>query len=149
MPFMKATEIEAAAARTIAAGMREMSIVDGAHPGELALIEAFEADIPEGAGEGVVDLDALSSPELKEAFLKSLALVALVDGELTVQELDLLRGYADPMGLSDEQIGRVVGEVSEVMLSVFSGVKIFRHQAESIGRTLGLDDRAIARALGE
>lgn len=145
--FMKATEIAAPAARAIAAGMREMSLVDGEHPGELAIISAFEADLPGGPAAGV-DLAVLDSPALREVFMKSLALVALADGQLSEPELALLRDYAERLALSEEQIGAVVAAVGEVMLSVFSGVSIFRSQAEDIGRHLGLDDAAIGRALG-
>jgi len=148
MQFMKATEIAAPAARAIAAGMREMSVVDGEHPGELALIEAFEKDLPDGPAAGV-DLTALDTPEVAEAFMKSLALVALVDGALSDLEMNLLRDYAEKLALSDEQIVGVIGAVSEVMLSVFSGVRLFRQQAVAIGRHLGLNDAAIERALAE
>ena len=146
MQFMKATEIAAPAARAIAAGMREMSIVDGEHPGELALIEAFEKDLPEGPSAGV-DVSTLDTPELREAFMKSLVLVALVDGALSNPEMKLLRDYAQQLNLSEEQIITVITAVSEVMLSVFSGVRLFRRQAVAIGRHLGLDDAAIERAL--
>lgn len=146
--IMKATEIAAPAARAIAAGMRQMSVIDGEHPGELAIIEAFEADLPGGPAASV-ELDALDTPELREAFMKSLALVALVDGTLSDPEMELLRGYAERLELSEAQIGAVVGAVGEVMLSVFSGVSIFRFQAVAIGRQLGLDDAAIERALGQ
>jgi len=148
MQFMKATEIAAPAARAIAAGMREMSVVDGEHPGELALIEAFEKDLPDGPAAGV-DLAALDTPELQEAFMKSLALVALVDGGLSEQEMTLLRDYAGKLSLTEEQNIAVITAVSEVMLSVFSGVRLFRQQAISIGRHLGMNDDAIERALAK
>jgi len=150
MPLMSSTELTAEAAMTIAAGMRSMSRIDGEHPAEEQLIALFEESLPERREPGKpprVDLGALTNDDAREAFLKSVILVALVDCMLSEEELDLLRHYTDEMGLPSETLERLLQEVAAAMLSRFSGVHVFRGQVEEIGRHMGLGDAAIERAL--
>ena len=142
-----AVELSARAAHTIAAAMRLVAEVDGNHPQEMALIAQFEGGLPEG-GEGALDLDALDTPELREAFLRSLLLLALADNEVSDGEGALIRDLARQAGLSDDDVGRVQREIATVMLSMFQGVHVFRDRAVSLGRQLGLDDESIGRILG-
>ena len=146
MPQPPANELDARAAWTIATAMREVAIADGEHPHELALITAFEMELPAGASDGV-DLSALQTSSSKEIFLKSLVLVALADGRMSEEEVLVIRGYSTQLGLDDDALQDIITQVSVMMLEEFAGVTHFREQANAIGRALGLDDATIERVL--
>ena len=155
--LLKEVDINAEAAISIAAGMRKMAMSDDeVHPSEVEMIEQFLNDVKgevEANGGDVasissedVNLDALSTDELKETFLLCLAMVALADGTIRDEEVALLQDYVDQMGF--QQSGKqIIDMVGQMMLSHFKGVSLFRSQAEEIGRALGLDEAAIAQAL--
>ena len=145
--LMSFVEIDARAAGSIAAGMREMALADGReHPRELEMIALLESDLP-GVPHPSVDTATLSTRDAQDAFLKSLALVALVDGALNEAESELIYRYGREMGRSEGEVGAVLKDVAEIMLSAFAGVTVFRQQAERIGRSLGLADDAISEVL--
>ena len=138
--LMSFVEIDDRAAGSIAAGMREMARADGLeHPRELEMIALLESDLP-GIPHDAVEIASLTSRTAQDAFLKSLALVALVDGAL-------IHRYGREMGRSEGEVSAVLSDVAEVMLSAFAGVTVFREQAVNIGHALGLDDDAIALVL--
>lgn len=139
-------DLDARAARTIAAGMRQVAAADGDHPNELALIQAFEQELPPGES-AEVDLTALKTDGAKEVFLKSLVLVALADGRMSEEEVLVIQAYASQLGLGEDVLTDLIQQVSVMMLGHFSGVIHFREQANAIGRALGLDDATIDRVL--
>ncbi len=155
--LLKEVDINAAAAVSIAAGMKKMAMSDDeVHPAEVEMIEQFlndvKADVESEGGDIAnissddVDLTALSTDELKETFLLCLAVVALADGTIRDEEVSLLQSYVDQMGF--QQSGKqIIDMVGQMMLSHFKGVELFRSQAEEIGRALGLNEEAIAQAL--
>lgn len=138
-------DLDADAAHTIAAGMRAVARADGTHPKEEALINAFEADLPPGPTE--VDLSTLRDAAHKEAFLKSLVLVAYADGKVSDAERGVIEGYAAALGADTPSLTRVFADVASSLLSRFSGVQIWRHEVNEIGRQMGLADAAIEQAL--
>jgi len=145
--LMNFVEIDDRAAGSIAAGMREMALADGReHPRELEMIALLESDLP-GVPHPSVDVTALTSRDAQDAFLKSLALVALVDGALKDSESELIYRYGREMGRSEGEVSAVLKDVAEIMLSAFAGVTVFREQAERIGQALGLDNDDIAAVL--
>ncbi len=145
--LMNFVDINDRAAGSIAVGMRQMAQVDGSeHPRELEMIALLEGDLPPG-DTTEVHLDALDTPALKDAFLKSLALVALVDGALKPSESELIHNYGRQLGRDKTDVDTILQDVAEVMLSSFAGVTVFREQAEHIGQALGMDDATIARVL--
>jgi hypothetical protein len=145
--LMSFVEIDDRAAGSIAAGMREMARADGLeHPRELEMIALLESDLP-GIPHDAVEIASLTSRTAQDAFLKSLALVALVDGALKEQESELIHRYGREMGRSEGEVSAVLSDVAEVMLSAFAGVTVFREQAVNIGHALGLGDDAIALVL--
>lgn len=145
--LMSFVEIDDRAAGSIAAGMREMARADGReHPRELEMIALLESDLP-GIPHDAVEIEALSSRTAQDAFLKSLALVALVDGALKDSESELIHRYGRELGRSEGEVSAVLNDVAEVMLSAFAGVTVFREQAVNIGHALGLGDEAIAAVL--
>ena len=140
-------DLDAAAAHTITAGMREVARADGSHPKEEALIDAFEADLP-GAG-SAVELDALTTPAAREAFLKSLVLVAYADGGVSEAERTVIERYAAALGTPAPDLARIFVDVASSLLSRFSGVKIWRDEVAAIGREMGLNDPVIQDALDD
>jgi len=145
--LMNFVDIDGPAAGSIVVGMREMARADGQqHPRELEMIALLESDLTHTDADAV-DIDSLNTRELQDAFLKSLALVALVDGALKPEEATLIHGYGEQMSRSKEEVDAVLHEVAAVMLSAFAGVTIFRDQAIQIGRSLGLADEDIHAVL--
>ena len=155
--LLKPVDLDAAAAISIAAGMRKMAMSDDdVHPSEVAMIEQFlndvKTEVEEGGGDisnisaDDVDVNSLKSDELKETFLISLAMVALADGVIREEEVALLQEYVDLLGYP-ESARAIIGLVGRMLLSQFSGVKDNRAQAEEIGRALGLDENTIAEVL--
>ena len=140
-----AVDLDAGAAHTIAAGMREVALADGAHPEELALIDSFESSLPPGPT--TVDLSTLTSESAKAAFIQSLVLVAYADGKVTDAEREIIRDYAGELGFDEKSTARVWTDVAVDLLSNFSGVTVFRGAIESIGRSMGLGDSEVSRAL--
>jgi hypothetical protein len=130
----------------IAIGMKEMAEVDDElHQNERVLIEGFLAELGEVDGQSV-DFSLLSDPSVQDLFFRSLAMVALADGEIKQAEIDLLQAYIDRLG-AKKTAQSVIGEVGRRMLSRFAGVTVFREQAVALGRGLGLDESDIAEVL--
>ena len=138
-------DLDAAAARTIAAGMREVARADGTHPREEALIDLFEADLPAGAS--TVDLSSLTTAPAREAFLKSLVLVAYADGDISAPERAVIHRYASALGLDTAAIGSLFLDVASSLLSRLAGATIWRDEVANIGREMGLEESAIDAAL--
>jgi len=137
--------LDAAAAQTIAAGMREVAQVDGAHPDELALIDEFASGLPPGPH--AVDLSALGSDIARAAFVQSLVLVAYADGQVTDAERSIIRGYALQLGFDESSLASVWTDIAVDLLSTFSGVQVFRDSVAAIGSEMGLADADVERAL--
>ncbi len=140
-------DLDAAAAHTIAAAMRAVARCDGEHPRELALIDAFESELP--AGGGALDLGAITGAGAREAFLKSVVLVAYADGRVTTRERELIAGYAAELGVSDAELTAVWTDIASSLLSTFSGVRAYRDEVVSLGRSMGLDEATVAAALDD
>ncbi|MEY3210287.1 MAG: Tellurite resistance protein TerB [Pseudomonadota bacterium] len=138
-------ELSDRAAITIAEAMRQMAHSDGAHPQEVALIEQFESSIDDQTAPS--DLSAIDTPALKEALLKSLALVAFADGGLSEAERAVLEDYGRRLGVDAGDVGRAVSDVAVSLLSTFAGVHVFRDNVIKLGRSMGLDDKLIEETL--
>ena len=139
-------DLDAAAARTIAAAMREVAECDGAHHDELAIIRAFEGQLPGPAT--AVDLSTLTTGEHREVFLKSLILVAFADGVVSEPERALIEQYAEKLDMAPANRTRAWTEVASALLSVFSGIRNFRDQMVRLGESMGLDRATIDDVLG-
>ena len=140
-----AVNLDASAARAIAAAMREVASADGDHPHELDLIQAFEAELPEGTSG---DLSSLTGEPEKQALLRSLVLLALADGEMSAVERARILEIAARVGLGEEDVARASIDVAIAMLSRFEGVHLFRDKVVELGHSLGLDDATLDRVIG-
>jgi len=149
--LMNPMQMDRNTARFIAAGMLEVSECDGVTPDESALIAAFVEGLPNGPAKAVQP-KAFDTDTLKEALIKSLALVAIADGEVTDGELEIIHGHGKSVGLKPETVDAYITQVAESMLSEFAegkSFKIFRQQIFEIGKRLRLTDKSIERILGE
>jgi hypothetical protein len=149
--LMNPTHMDRNTARFIAAGMLEVSECDGVTPDESALISAFVEGLPNGAA-SAVNPAAFDTPSLKEALVKSLALVAIADGEVTSGELEIIRRHGLSVGLTEEQVESYTTAVAESMFSELAkdiGLKVLGDQLFDIGRKMGLSDESIERIIGE
>ena len=138
-------DLDAAAAHTIAAAMREVALCDGEHLRELELIDTFESQVP-GPSDGV-DLSTLTTEAHREVFLKSIVLVAFADGQVSPEERRIVEGYADALQLDADTRARAWTEVASSLLSVFSGIQNYRSQVVALGESMGLDRGTIDRIL--
>lgn len=142
MPSLPSIDDRAACA--IAAAMRLVADADGAHPRELELIEQLESTI---TTKGKADFEAIDSDELREAFVKSLALVAFADGLVSDQEGEVISELAGKVGASSELVSRSINEVAQVLLAQLAGARIFRDEVVALGKQMGLDEETIRNVL--
>lgn len=134
------------AAAVLAAGMREVALADGdMHQQELALIATFG-----GSDTGNVQ-DAptvLTNSEVRAAYVRSLIMVALADGEISSSEQAKIRELAGAVGVGDSDVDAFVLDVKRFFLSAFSEVRVFRDAVVNIASDLGLPETEI-EALGQ
>lgn len=136
--------LDAKAAASFATAMRQIAQCDGDHPQEIALIEQMESEL---GPHGEVDLAAINTSALREAFLKSLVLVAFADGEVSASERHMINDYADRLGMGEAEVSRAVQDVARTLISQFAGVRVFRDRVVALGRGMGLNDAEIQAAL--
>jgi uncharacterized tellurite resistance protein B-like protein len=140
-------DVDGPQGHAIAAAMREVAAADGIHEAEAELIRRFEKGLPPLTSE--VDSAVINTDELRNAYVKSMVLVALSDGSVSELERELIAQKSAAVGIDNRQLSGVYTEVGKSLLSAFSGVQIYRQQAVEIGRGLGLDDSDIEDVLGE
>jgi hypothetical protein len=146
-------ELNQEAASYIAQGLRALASCDGLHMRELALIESFERDL------GLEPTDPadfkangggpLASRQERELFIRSLQLMALADGRMSKREADWIADVSTQLGVDGERREQLALEAKKHLLGALAGVTVFREQAISVGRSLGLTDEDIAEVLGE
>ena len=147
-PLTHPTDLDRDPASFIAAGLRELAAIDGTHDQELALIEAFEADID--AEPVAFDLSGdhpLTTPELRDLFLRSAIMLALADGHISELEGERLGRWARALDVDVSTLAELYRSVKQGMLRHFQGATLFREQVQEIGRELGLADEDIDNSL--
>jgi uncharacterized membrane protein YebE (DUF533 family) len=139
-------DLDAASAAAIAKGMRAVAQADGSiHQRELSLIATFEAEIPSN-GEPA---DSFASDAAKQAYLRSIIMVALADGVITDKEEQVIGELCDAYGIGRAQIHAETLEVKRWFLQAFSGVHIFRDAVVRVAKDLGLPDNEVEALRGE
>lgn len=108
--------------------------VDGVHDNEMALIRGFyescartgDPDLADVAG-GPFEIDSakavFETDEAKKLFLKSLILLAFADGKYATVEDDLIREYAEALGVSGEQVDNLHEATKEYLLASLAHVQ--------------------------
>ncbi len=139
-------QIDQAVGFALVHAMREVAAADGDHPRELMLIQSFEDELPAGKTD-TVDLSVVNTPALKEAFIKSLVLVAFADMQLGEAETEVIRSYATQLDLGEREVSRAISDVAAALLSNLAGVKQSRAQVEALGKAMGLDQFTIDEVL--
>ena len=113
MDWLQEYEFSTDEIKTVIAGMKEMSSVDGDEdPQELELIEQVAQGIE---GPFTVDLQVFESPESKKSFLYLVTFVALVDTTINDAEWDLLATYVKTLNI-DEEVQHFIDVVGEAFL---------------------------------
>jgi hypothetical protein len=135
----------------IARGLRAAAAIDGLHAHEVDLIDAFDLDLGV-SGEDRPGFDPTAPSPLRtraerEAFLHSLLLLFLADGQMSDKEEDFLRTIARAEGIDSVRLHQLDRAARMSALAQFRGVRAAREQAESIGRALGLTLEEIEAAL--
>jgi len=129
--------LDGPAAAVISAGMKAVARADGdVHPRELELIAAFEADLPD-VGRPDPRL-ALATTDLRDAYVRSLILVALADGVISEEEERVIGELCSALGVEQHTIDQVTLEVKQWFLSRFSGVTVFKDAVDAIAQDLGV-----------
>jgi tellurite resistance protein len=133
-------ELSAAEAACIAHAMREVAQADGSiHQRELALIAQFEAELPADARPA----ETLGSQKVRQAFLRSVLLVALADGVITEDEERVIGAMCEAQGIGRGEIHAETLEVKRWFLSTFRGVQIFQDAVVRVAENLGLPSSEI------
>jgi len=128
------TNIDGNQAAAIAAAMREVALADGeSHHRELALIDGFRQQVPEGAVPSEAKFPAADS---RAVFVKSLVMVGLADGTLSECEVKVIEAQSSAIGASTGEIDAALKEVKEEFLAHFKGVKHFADQVSDIASEL-------------
>ena len=98
----QSVRIDASTAAVIARDLRRVAEIDGhMHERELSLIEAFEREIPETP---ISDDAVFESDEIRSAYLRSLIMLALADGEIAEEEQTLILQLAERRGISNDEV---------------------------------------------
>ncbi len=144
-------EINETEAAWIAQGMRALAACDGLSSAELALVEQFEQEV--GIASTANDeFDPTASPlrgaDQEGVFVRTLVLLAHVDGRVSARELDFIEDVCERLGVDGGRREALEVSAKQFLLSSLAGVEHYRPQAEAVGRRLGLDDAQIAAALG-
>jgi hypothetical protein len=146
------TELDPGAAAFMAHGLRALAHLDGIHTSELALVEEFERSMgvppgdpkkfdPTGGG-------PLGDAAQKEAFFRTLQLMALADGRVSAREREWMARVAGELGIPEARQAELSVDARKYMLSSLAGVTAFREQAVSVGHSLGLTAAQIEDVLG-
>jgi tellurite resistance protein len=132
--FYPEIEVTQSAAEAIARGLYAVAKVDGLHEREEALVASFWAEVGGGAG-ALAELQrgsditsaelgaALSSPPLRNLFVKTSILMAWADGKVTDAERKIISDFASGLGVGTAELGRLEAAVKEYLLSHLAPIK--------------------------
>lgn len=145
MDWLQEYEFSAKEIKTVIAGMKEMSAVDGDEdPQELELIE----QVAEGMeGPFFVDLQVFETLESKKSFLYLVTFVALIDTTINDAEWNLLATYVATLKL-DEDVQHFIDVVGESFLkTVFADSDTLQIWVPRLKDALRLSPAVVERLL--
>ena len=114
--------------------MMAVARVDGVHDNEMRLVREFYEscaragdprleDVAGGPFDPAVAKTHFDTPELAKLFVKSLILLAFADGEYAKLEDDIIRQYADIVGVTSEQVSALHEATKEYLLASLSHIQ--------------------------
>ena len=114
--------------------MMAVARVDGVHDNEMRLVREFYEscartgdprleDVAGGPFDPAIAKTQFDTPELAKMFVKSLILLAFADGEYARLEDDLIREYAEVLGVSGEQVSGLHEATKEYLLASLSHIQ--------------------------
>jgi uncharacterized tellurite resistance protein B-like protein len=117
--------------KALTRAMLAVARVDGVHDNEMKLIREFyescaRAGDPrlEEVASGKFDIESVKSlfegPDLPKLFIKTMILLAFADGKFAKAEDDLIREWANRMGLGREDVDRLTEATKEFLLAGLS-----------------------------
>jgi len=105
MRWLTEPVIDDTLAALLAEDMLRLAHADGhLHPRELALVEAFASQVPEGVTAADATLD---TPELRVTYVRSLVILALSDGSLAPEESAMIESLAGARGIEASEVARI------------------------------------------
>lgn len=132
----QSVRIDAPTAAIIAHDLRRVAEIDGhLHERELSLIEAFERELP---SEEVPQDAVLETDEIRMAYLRSLIMLALADGEIADEEHELILKLAEQRGISNKEVEDATANIKKEFFSIFAGVKLFRQSLMGLAEGMGM-----------
>jgi hypothetical protein len=145
MDWLQEYEFSAKEIKTVIAGMKEMSAVDGDEdPQELELIEQVAEGIE---GPFFVDLQVFETLESKKSFLYLVTFVALIDTTINDAEWNLLATYVATLKL-DEDVQHFIDVVGESFLkTVFADSDTLQIWVPRLKDALRLSPAVVERLL--
>jgi hypothetical protein len=145
MDFGAQVEVDAGAAARIAEGMARVAGADGAiHPREMALIEGFRAEIPEGTEPAASPLPA----GVGELYVRSLLMVGMADGRVSEVEGTLILKLAAEQGIDAAAVRAMSREVARHLFGALGSVQVFADEALGLAHALGLDEAEARELIG-
>lgn len=114
--------------------MMAVARVDGVHDNEMRLVREFYEscaragdprleDVAGGPFEPAAAKTHFDTPELSKMFVKSLILLAFADGEYGKLEDELIRQYADVLGISADEVSALHEATKEYLLASLSHIQ--------------------------
>lgn len=145
MDWLQEYEFSASEIRSVVAGMKEMSAVDGdVDPQELELIE----QVAEGVeGDIALEWSVFETTESKLHFLYLVTFVAIVDTTINDSEYDLLSQYVAALGVSQtpQYFIDFVGE--SFLKTVFADSNLLKIWVPRLKDELRLSESVVERLL--
>ena len=146
--FYPEIEVNQAAAEAMARGLYAIAEIDGVHEREQALVASFWAEVGGGAG-ALAELQrgaritsaelsaALSSPELRQLFVKTSILMAWSDGKVTDAERKIIGEFATALGIAGADFQKLEAAVKEYLVGHLATIQNSAAVAE-VAKKLGV-----------
>ena len=132
-----------AAAAAIYAGMMRVALADGVlETEELALLKQFGDGLATGGASS--DLSVLDTDELKWAYLRSLLMVALADGEISEAERTVVNNDGVRLGIEASDIALSIVEMKRYFIRNMSD-DIFVDAVLKVATEMGMSPEEIER----
>lgn len=120
--MLPAADLDPRTAAAIGAGMMAVALADGdVHPRELALIRAFQDEIPDDVDPSGV---RMTDPATREVFVRSLLFTALADGRVSPAEAAVIDELARAHGMSREELAALDRTVRSELLAELAGASV-------------------------